>query len=234
MKFVEITYSNGDLAYISPVPRSRVTALGILLRQLYDRWISRELSTSDLLNDYGSWQLMLRIANFFPRIDLPEQVGFDVEALKDDPDQLEALYLAQTEHGDGEGELKPAKLVELSCFEPIELPLWRQDDDVDPIPSSGDADMDLLAMLSASTTAQDAAFVMDRLTTEQMDRYLFYLAEIRRDPEERQQENLAEDYLAWKSENEDLVRETLGIKFNFPTAEDVSKVVVTNDALATP
>lgn len=218
--FVEIVYPNGDLAYLSPVPRSRVANLSLLLQQLYDRWIEKKLATNELLNDYGSWQLMTRIANLFPRIDLPGVLGFDLEALKDDPDQLEALFLTQTE--DGEGELKPAKLVELGCFEPLEIPFWRQDDDVDPLPSSGDADMDLLAMLTTSTTAQDAAFVMDRLTTEQLDRYLFYLAELRRDPEDRKQENLAEDYLIWKNENEDLVKEALGIKFNFPTAENVN------------
>ena len=115
--FVEVIYPNGDLAYLAPVPRSRVTSLSLLLQQLYDRWIEKELATNELLNDYGSWQLMTRIANLFPRIDLPGVLGFDLEALKDDPDQLEALFLTQTE--DGEGELKPAKLVELGCFEPL-------------------------------------------------------------------------------------------------------------------
>jgi hypothetical protein len=217
MRFLEITYPNGDLAYIAPVSRARITALELLLRQLSDRWVKSKLDTAELLNDYGSWQLMNRIAAFFPRIDLPGTMGFDIDALRDDPDQLESLFLAQTE--EGQGPLQVARLIDLSCFEPIEIPLWRLDTEDEPIPSSGDPDMDLMAMLTASTTAQDAAFVMDTLSTEQLDRFLFYLAELRRDPGERRQEFLDSDYQNWKEENQDIVNDVLGIKFNFPVPE---------------
>ena len=215
MKFVEVRFPLSS-ALIAPVPRSQLVTLEILLRKLYERWIELKLSTSDLMKENASWKLMIQIANFFPRLDTPGKTGFDLSLLHDDPDQVEALFLAQTDDDDS---LTLPKLVELNCFEPLPIPAWRIDDEAEPTPSSGDPDMDLLAMLSVSSNVQDAAFLMDRLSAYQLDRYLFYLAELRRDPEDRKKETLAADYSAWKEENVEAVREALGIRFDFPTSE---------------
>ena len=217
LKFLEINYPFGSAAFISPVPRSQIVPLEIMLRKLNQRWIEKQLSTSELLNDASCWQMMTRIANFFPRIDIQGRSGFDLSPLKSDPDQLEELFLAQSDQGDSP--LRLSKLAELNCFEPMPIPDWRIDQDTDPTPSSGDPDMDLMAMLTVSTNAQDAVMLMDRLNTQQLDRYLFYLSELRRDPEDRKQEFLSEDYTTWKEENPEAVREALGIQFNFPKPE---------------
>lgn len=217
MNVVEIVYPNRSKVWVSATPRSRIQSLEFLFQQLYQTWIDQNLNTTDLLTSPDSWYLIERIAKFFPRVDLPGQWGFDLKPLRNDVEQLRSLFLADLP--EGAEEYQPAKLVALNCFKPLEMPVWRATDDSTPPTPSGNADMDMLAMLTLSTNAQDAFDLMDRLTTEQLDRYLFYLAELRRDPEEREQEAMAEDYLAWKSENQDLVRESLGIKFNFPTAE---------------
>ena len=54
------------------------------------------------------------------------------------------------------------------------------------------------------------------LSAEEIDRYLFTLNQLRRDPEERKQENLAEDYAAWKEDNQETFREAMGLKFRRP------------------
>lgn len=216
LSYLEIKYPYGGIALIGAVPRSKIVALEIMLRYLYDRWIEKGLATNDLLDDTGCWQMMTRIANCFPRLDVADKMGFDLSSLKSDPDQLEALFLAQCQPDES---LIPAKLVELNCFEPLPVPAWRISEDTEPTPSSGDPDMDLMAMLTVSSNAQDAAFLMDRLNTQQLDRYLFYLAELRRDPEDRTKEALSDDYLTWKNENKETVREALGIQFQFPQKE---------------
>jgi hypothetical protein len=216
---VEIHYPDGRLAIVGPVPRSALVPLEIMLRKIYERWLECQYNTSHLIQQNGTWKLMQQIAALFPRLDEPGKVGFSIATLRSPKHaaQLTELFLGQR----NETGYDSPQLMLLNVFVALELPAWRQPDEEDePIPSSGDPDMDLLASLSRAfnSSMADALLAYRTLNAGQIDRLMFAIAELHRDPEDRQKEALALDYLAWKAENPEVLDEALGIKFKIPDA----------------
>ena len=185
-----------------------------MLRNLQTRWLEYGRFTHLLAKDDACWELMKAIAALFPRYDRPGEWGFDIEPLRENPEQIESLFLVQV---DGD-QARACRLIELNYFEPLPRPQQDEEEALDlAITPSDDPNADLLANLTAgleSFTEAWAAF--NTLSAEEIDRYLFTLNQLRRDPEERKQENLAQDYAAWKEENQETYREAMGIKFRRP------------------
>jgi len=214
MKYLRVDYLDGQIALIGKVSRSSLGALEALLQILQERWIAAEQQTSKMVADQGTWSVFQAIANLMTRYEIPGQKGFDLEPIRSDIEQLERLFLFQIE---GE-QYKCCQLVELLQFEPLPVPNWQQtDDSLDRmVPSCGNPEMDVLASLSVAFTVTEAFKILDTLDAESLDRFQAHVNELRRDPEERQTENLAGDFAAWKEENSDAYQEALGIKFKRP------------------
>jgi hypothetical protein len=194
-KYLQIDYPDGGVVLVGRVARSRLGALEALLQVLQQRWLAVDRSVGVMVSDPATWDIFLRIANLLPRYDVPGQLGFDLEPLRKEWEQLEELFICQ---GD-ESNYQPCKLVEMLRFEPTPRPAWQED--LDPIPSSGDSEMDLLAGLAVGFSAREAIELWNLLDAESIDRFLAHTNELRRDPEDRQMENLAEDFAAWKADN---------------------------------
>lgn len=218
---VEIDYPDGRIAIVGPVPRSHLVPLEIMLRKLYERWLEFECHTEKLIKHRGAWALMQQVAALFPRLDTPGQTGFSIALLRSDKHapQLEALFLGERQQTEQGTKFGSPKLLTLNVFIELETPDWRQpEEDEEPIPSCGDPDMDLLGSLSRAfdNSMADALLAYRTLNAGQIDRLMFAIAELHRDPAERQQEALSLDYLAWKADNPEVLDEALGIKFKIP------------------
>ncbi len=223
MRYEEICYPDGSFAWVSAVPRWHLALMDALFQQLYMLWGEWEMETQQLLQVVNPadaselnrarvrcWQLMEMLVKNFPRIDGSSSgLGFDLEPLRCDVLQIEALFFGQIE-GDT---VKPPKLAALNQYEPVPIPDWQIDEDATPIPSTDDPAMDLLAMLTLATSSQEAISLMQTLSAQQIDRFISALKELKRDPAEREQEALDNDYIAWKEENPEIFREAMGIKY---------------------
>ena len=186
-----------------------------MLRHLQTRWLEYGRFTHLLAKDDACWELMRAIAALFPRYDRPGQWGFDIEPLRQNPNEIESLFLLQM---DGD-QAKACRLIELNHFEPLPRPPQDEEEALDlAITPSDDPNADLLANLTAGLGDRftEAWAAYTTLSAEEIDRYLFTLNQLRRDPEERKQENLAADYAAWKEENQETYREAVGLKFRRP------------------
>lgn len=214
-KFEELRFlTDGRLVLMGRLPRSRLGAFEAMLTPLQHRWLELQQVTTLLVQDKGNWELMQNIIDLFPRYDRPGTWGVDITPLRDDVRQIESLFLYDQDEA---GTVLPCRLISLHEYTAIERPRWQNDDSEDlSIDSSGDPDMDLLASLAVGFSAREAFEIFDRLDAESIDRFLFYSNELRRDPEDRKAENLAQDYAEWKQDNQDDLRESLGIKFQIP------------------
>jgi hypothetical protein len=205
LRSLKLSTLSGDVAFYGPASRSRLQTLEMLLQDLYQRWLESSQLTAVLVQNEGSWRLMQTIIGLLPRLDRSEP--FDLTPLRSDLMQLEEVFLFRREGG----EFRPCKLGELHTFDPLPRPDWQNDDEYDPPQSSGHGEMDLLAMLSVSFTINDALTLLDRLDAERLDRFMFHANELRRDPVDRTEENLAQDFSDWKEENPEIFQESLGM-----------------------
>lgn len=212
---LDIRFPDGKVVFLGRLPRSRMNVLNTLLTELRQRWEAFGFFTYLLVRDSSSWDLMQTIIQLFPRFDRPGEWGFDLQPIREDAQQLERLFLADVL----DNQYRPPLLIALHSFIPMPVPKWRQDDAEDQgVDSTGDPDVDLLASLTVGLeSAKDAFFIFNTLDAEQIDKYLHQINELRRNPEDRAEEKLADDYVAWKNEHEDEYREYLGLQFQFPT-----------------
>lgn len=210
-KFEPIHYPDGSIVLVGRVPRSRLGSLEALLRVLQERWLDFGQDTQKMIDHQPSWEIFKAIADLFPRGDRPGLWGFDLEGLKSAIPTLENLFLYQLI----EGEYQPSRLIEFHDFEPV---VRLDQDDFEPIPSSGDTEIDLFASLSVGFSVQEAIALFNLLDAQALDQFLYYSNEMRRDPEERGNESLARDFSDWKEENIESFREGLGINFSIPTS----------------
>jgi len=216
MRFIKLHFISSGAVFLGPAPRSRLAILEALLNDLSQRWAEFGQFTQMLVQDAAAWQTMQAIVNLLPRLDRPGEWGADITALRPDLKQIQSLFLYRYNE---DGSLKMSELLELHQYEALPRPQWQQKENAAPIPSSGNADMDLLATLAIGFSVNEAFTIFDRLDAERLDRFLFYASELRRDPTDRENEHLANDYAEWKRQNQDTFREGLGIKFVHPNAK---------------
>ena len=196
-----------DVYFIGPVSRWNWAGFQALFEWLHNRCLIKDWSIDEVISEAETLPIMQRVINLCPRLDIPGMMGFSILSIT--PEERKALFF-----GDEDTE---AKLMTLHRYEPLPTQSWRSDDDRAPIPSTDDAEMDLLASLSSVFDPRSALKLLETLNARQVDRLLWEMAEIQRDPTERDQEDLAEDFIAWKEENNETYRESLGLKFEFPT-----------------
>ncbi|MBD1995319.1 hypothetical protein H6G00_01570 [Leptolyngbya sp. FACHB-541] len=214
-KYEEIEYPDGRVVFIGKLPRSRLGALEVMLHKIQQRWLEFQRFSTLLIKDEPSWEIFKNVAALFPRFDRPGEWGFDLDSLRNDVLQLESLFLFQSENGT----YTACRLMAMHVYEPLPRP--EPTEERSPIQPTDDPDMDLLASLSVGfESAQEAFSIYDRLDAQSIDRFLFMVGELRRDPEEREQEELAEDYAGWKEENGTEFKQSLGIKFDLASLPD--------------
>lgn len=196
----------GEVYFIGAVSRWHWASLEAMFEWLEARWIITDGDPERLLQEPEVRNLMQRILNLCPRLDLPGVFGCPIA-------QLEQATLVKLFFGD---QNEMADLTKLQLYTPLETQPWRLDSENEPIPNTDDPDMDLLASLSAAFSPTDALLLLKTLAPRQIDRLLWETAEIQRDPKERAQESLGADFAAWKDENRDQYRDSLGLKFQYP------------------
>jgi hypothetical protein len=209
-KFLQIDYPDGRLVLVGKISRSRLGPLEALLQCLQQRWMECDQSIAAMTANPAIWEIFEAIAAMLPRYDRPGQHGIDIKPLQNHWDILEGLFLYQRQ---GE-EYSPCRLVELLQFTPTPRPKWQDTEDAnDKIPPpTDDPEMDSLSGLAVSFSVSEALQLWDRLDAESLDRFLAHVNELRRDPEDRQMENLAQDFAAWKQENASVYEDALGLK----------------------
>lgn len=211
--YLTVDLPGHDVIMLNPCPRYHLSAIEAILGYLLDRWLIKNGDLDELLStEPECWALFQRAVNLCPRLDIPGSYGFDVHQLNSE--QLLPMFFGQQ---DSSGQWHRSKLMELHHYEPLPLPDWRQQTDREPIPTTDDPEIDLLAMLSQHYTASDAIQILHTLNARQLDRLVWALAELNRNPDEREQDGLARDFAAWKQENQQEYREAMGLAFNFPT-----------------
>jgi hypothetical protein len=196
----------GEVFFIGPVSRWHWQNIEAMFDWLEARWIIADGDPETLLNEPEVRTLMQRIINFCPRLDVAGTFGFPIE-------QLETPVLIRLFFGVEGG---VAALTSIQQYTPMTVQEWRLESDNEPVPTTDDPDMDLFASLAAAFTPADALLLLKTLSPRQIDRLLWETAEIQRDPKDRAQESLGEDFAAWKEENSGEYRASLGMEFKYP------------------
>lgn len=209
---------NDQAIFLKKLPRSQLDVLELMLNALQNRWRELGCVTQLVACDRHAWSLIVNIAGLFERVDRPKERWRIDDLLKSEIHTIESLFLFRVQP-DQLG-FDPPLLASAHAYDPIKRRPRPADEE--PIQLSGDYDADLLAQLcNGLDSFTEAIAAINTLDAEMLDRFLYSLDELRRDPEERLQENLAEDFEGWKQENLDIYKESLGLKFNFPTEEDL-------------
>lgn len=111
-----------EIAVIRPVAFEHLAGLDALLDQLQVLWLKHQAALADLLLSDDSaiaLDLMQKIANLHPRVDLRDQHGFDIAPLKDDLPQLESLFFFERdEESDNLTLAKGGAILRLNRFDP--------------------------------------------------------------------------------------------------------------------
>jgi hypothetical protein len=201
--------AEGEVFFIGPVARWHWQNIEAMFDWLEARWIIADGNPEKLLDEPEVQCLMQRIINFCPRLDLPGVFGFPIE-------RLEKAALVELFFGT---EGRTAGLTKIQQYIPLPIQDWRLESEHEPIPTTDDPDMDIFASLSAAFTPTDALLLLKTLSPRQIDRLLWETAEIQRDPKDRAQESLSEDFAAWKQEHREDYRKSLGMEFKFPTPD---------------
>lgn len=80
---------------LCPMRRSHLSAFNELMLELQSHWIAQEFSTADVVAEDECWELMGKIAAMIPRFDRPGDIGFDLDELDNDYEQIEKLFFTQ-------------------------------------------------------------------------------------------------------------------------------------------
>lgn len=92
MQTLTIDYPSESVEVL-PVPRSQLKALRQHFVELQSYWVEFVFSVGDVVADQHCWELMSKIAFLLPQVDNPSVTGFKLEAIGNDYEQLEALFL---------------------------------------------------------------------------------------------------------------------------------------------
>lgn len=197
------------LAIIYPCARAKYRLFDQLQRGLQIRWI--ELSGNISLFTEDEWLIVDALCNL-----LRYEPGFDLQpiALRSLPGLATELFLTQI---DDLGNMRPSKVTELHQFEPVKrrtkTPEEMSANDL-PFPTSGDIDCDTIANLVNGFQA----FGLDlyqQLDAYTLDRVLYSLSELARDPDER-----IKEYLEQCLEEQKPLRDRLNKSLGLPTIFD--------------
>ena len=191
MKTLDVTLIDGDVICVSPVRCIYRQSLDWLLNQIHLTY-----QTSGF-GDIGKLYLLgQKLVNLLPRLDIVDTLGFDVGKL--DQDTFESLFIADKFNG----EYVPCKIVQLHSFEPPKTKPQKEKSPLPPIPSSGLPEIDLFASLIGIDETIDGAYQLWKtLDMESIYAVIHQLNELRKSPDDRMNEHLAEQYDIWKAQN---------------------------------
>lgn len=181
MLILPIALPSGETVVLSPVPYLQLGAYEVLRSRLQQYWEASDRHWGDVASDDRCWKLVEQLISLLPRQDCPG-TGFPLGS--------DYLWLERFLFTD---------LDELHKVDPIEQS--DRDDDMPPVPSSGDPMADMVADLSMQHGMVDALAVLGRFDLNTLNKILFRLNESARDPKERQNEELQADYDEWKAQN---------------------------------
>lgn len=191
MLILPLPLPSGEVAVLAPVPYLKLGAYEALRSRLQQHWEASEQCIGELVADETAWVLIKQVVTLLPRLDSP-QVGF--------PLGESYLWLESFLFSD---------LDALHKVEPVES--TERDDDMPPVPSSGDPLADMVADFSFQHGSVSAIALLDRFDLQTINQVVKRSNELARDPEERQQEELAIDYNEWKANNQSAYRQSLGL-----------------------
>lgn len=191
-----------DFAIITPVKRCNLESFNQLLLYLHNCWNDNGYHFDDKCQF-----IMQRISNLLPRLDVDNN-GIDVNLLN--TESLEGLFIGEIKNG----ELYPSKLIRLNEFEIKQKKAKKPGEDLTPsdipIPSSGIEEADLIATLIGCDDSVDGAMqLFSSFDAEMLNGIIYYLNEMRRDPQERMNEYLKEQFDEWKRENQTTYHDAL-------------------------
>jgi len=193
--FIDYDYSE-DFAIVAPVKRCDLESFNCLLGHLFHFW-----QKADYQIDLRCRTLIERIANLLPRIDI-QGTGISVDSLS--VESLEGLFIGEVKND----ELLPSRLMKLQEFRIPSKKKIKKDgepltpEDV-PINSSGLEFADTLAtLISVDDGVLGALRMCEELDAHTINATIFYLNELRRDPKDRLNEYLNEQFEEWKRENQ--------------------------------
>lgn len=181
MLILPIALPSGETVVVAPTPYLQLGVYEILRSRLLQYWEASGHCWGDMAADDRCWQLIQQLVALLPRQDKPG-TGF--------PLGEDYLWLEQFLFTD---------LEQLHTVDPIEQ--TAKDDEMPPVPSSGDSLADMVADLSMQHGMRDAIAGLERFDLNTMNKVLFRLNENARDPKERQNEELQADYDDWKAQN---------------------------------
>lgn len=198
MRSLVISYDlEDDFAIVAPVKRCNLESLNHLLNFLYQEWNNNKFQFSP-----KCYLAMQRAAALFPRLDI-NGCGFNTNWLENAT--LELLFVGEVK----DDKLLPSRLMKLHEATTIitkkTVPKKPGESltpaDV-PVPSSGLESADILATLISIDDSVTGAFELYRnLDAEQISAVISHLNELRKDPKERLNEYLNQQFEAWKNEN---------------------------------
>ncbi len=198
MRSLVINYDlKDDFAIVAPVKRCNLESLNHLLNFLYQEWNKNNFRFS-----HKCHLAMERAAALFPRLDT-DGCGFNSDWLEDAT--LELLFVGEVK----DDKLLPSQLMRLHeavTVKTKKTPPKKPGDALTsadiPIPSSGIESADILATLISIDDSVTGAFKLyESLDAEQISAVTFHLNELRKDPKERLNEYLNQQFEAWKNEN---------------------------------
>lgn len=200
----ELCQMAGETIALFAVRRSNLALFEALRGDLLEKWFALQFNTS-LLIDRHSVQIRA-IAQL-----VPSYPSIPASALND-PATVEPVFLTRW---NAQREVLPAIAVALNIYEPLGAEKRERDPDepitIDhvPFPSSSDADCDALASLMAGLEVGNALAIWEQFSAEQINKILFTVAELRRDPGERVEEYLAHLFFKGREEQSEEYQRSL-------------------------
>lgn len=198
-----------DLIIIGSPPKTKAFAAEIMLKKLAKDWANEEFNTKLLLETHAN--IFNKIAKCYPRKDI-NGWGFEIDKLRQD--QVESLFLKKIEYQEEKAIVVDCDLLEILKIKPGTIkPKPNSNEPSPPAPTSGDDDIDLLAALTnALESYQQALLVCNTLSWEEIYKFIEQLNELKRDPEERTKEWMADEFAKYKAKKgNSYARDVLGI-----------------------
>lgn len=208
MALLEIPYKN-NFALVRRCARANIEILEYLLQKLKEAWLASK-PPADGYNTLSEECLTIieKIIDLLPRVDSIDPIPVDLihEAV------LIQIFIAKTDRETAE--FLPCELINFHQFTPTKsnkkIPKIEDEITVDnvPIADSGNDEADLMGTLLCLTQGDvmSAAYIVETWDAEFIDKTLFAYNERQRDPEERKQEYMNNEFEKWKAKNEDVVR----------------------------
>lgn len=209
MRHLVVSYSDGTIAIVYPVPRAQLSLFDLLIQRLFRVWVEMECRTFDLIKSAHGWQLIEAIGKL---VRSDKLLPFRLEPLKDDLPLLERLFLYQGEEAESPGEL-----VQLHLYEPKSSKRATEADDGTPtaasipFPTSGNADHDTIGNLLVRWQPSEVQRLLQWLDAEALDNVLSVYGELNRDPEERLEEFVNDRDQKLLDANRQLLNKALGL-----------------------